>query len=132
MEFNIDAHLWCLGTYAERYVPGGYFDEMGVDEQLETMSKIQGLNGLFVFYPTPPMPADPDQLVKKLSNYNLRVSNVCPEVWSSRKWKLGAFSTSEKNIRKEAIKTVKESIDFGKAVKAQRDATKEKFAQRGE
>ena len=40
MKLNVDAHLWCLGTYAERYVPGGYYDSMSVDEQLEAMSKI--------------------------------------------------------------------------------------------
>ena len=28
MKLKIDAHLWCLGSYAERYVPGGYFDDM--------------------------------------------------------------------------------------------------------
>ena len=119
MKLNVDAHLWCLGTYAERYVPGGYFDEIGTDEQLKIMSKIKGLDGLCIFYPTdPPLPANPDQLIKKLSNYNLRVSNLCPEVWSDRRWKYGAFSTSEDNIRKEAIKLMKEGIDFAKEVKA--------------
>lgn len=52
MKLNVDAHLWCLGTYAERYVPRGYYDEMDADRQLEIMSKIEGLNGLFTFYPT--------------------------------------------------------------------------------
>jgi hypothetical protein len=28
MELNVDAHLWCLGAYGERYVPGGYFEEL--------------------------------------------------------------------------------------------------------
>ena len=118
MELNVDAHLWCLGTYAERYVPGGYFDPMSLDEQLQIMSGIEGLNGLFVFYPTAPLPSDPDKLVKKLAGYNLKVSNICAEVWSDRKWKYGAFSTFEKNIRTEAIAKTKESIDFGKAIGA--------------
>ena len=47
MKLNVDAHLWCLGTYGERYVPGGYFEDMTLDEQLEMMSKIEGLTGLF-------------------------------------------------------------------------------------
>jgi len=118
MKLNVDAHLWCLGTYADRYVPGGYFDEMSVDKQLEIMSKIEGLSGLFVFYPTPPMPSDPDRLVKKLTDYNLKVSNVAVEGWSDRKWKHGAYSTTEGKIRKEAVKLFKEGIDFAKAVGA--------------
>ena len=104
MKLNVDAHLWCLGTYAERYVPGGYFDPIELDDQLEIMSKIDGLTGLFVFYPTPPMPTDPDNLLKKLADNNLNVSNLAVEGWSDRKWKNGAFSTNEANIRKESAK----------------------------
>ena len=118
MKLNVDAHLWCLGTYAERYVPGGYYDEMDVDKKLDIMSKISGLTGLFVFYPTTPLPSDPDKLVKKLSNYNLMTSNVGVMGWADRKWKHGAYSTNENNVRREAIKLFKEGIDFAKAVNA--------------
>lgn len=119
MKLNVDAHLWCLGTYAERYVPGGYFDPIELDDQLEIMSKIDGLTGLFVFYPTPPMPTDPDNLLKKLADNNLKVSNLAVEGWSDRKWKNGAFSTNEANIRKESVKLFKEAIDFSKEIKAE-------------
>ena len=118
MELHVDAHLWCLGTYGERYVPGGYFDVMGVDEQLQRMSEIEGLDGLFVFYPMAPLPDDPDQLLKKLSSHNLQVSNLCPELWSDRKWKYGAFSTPQTEIRAEAIRIFKDGIDIGKAIGA--------------
>jgi len=74
MKLNVDAHLGCLGTYAERVIPGGYFDEMTVDQQLEIMSKIKGLTGLFTFYPAAPLPDDPDKLVKKVESYGLKVS----------------------------------------------------------
>ena len=39
MELKVDAHLWCLGTYAERYVPGGYFDDMSLEEKLDLSQK---------------------------------------------------------------------------------------------
>jgi len=118
MQLHVDAHLWCLGTYAERYVPGGYFDPMTVEEQLQRMSEIAGLEGLFVFYPTAPLPADPEQLLKKLGDHHLRVSNLCPEVWSDRRWKLGALSTTDAAVRREALRIIKDGIDFGKAIGA--------------
>lgn len=118
MKLNIDAHLWCLGTYKERYVPDGYFDEMTLEEELDIMSKIKGLDGLCVFYPPNPLPNNPGELIKKLYSYNLKVSNIGVEIWSNRKWKYGAFSTTENNIRKDAIKFMKEGIDFAKEVKA--------------
>ena len=119
MKLNVDAHLWCLGTYGERYVPGGYFEPMTLEQQLEVMSKIEGLSGLFVFYPAPPLPTDPDKLVKKLAGYNLKVSNLAVECWSDRKWKHGGFSTSEANIRRDMVKLFKEAMAFSKQIKAE-------------
>ncbi len=55
-------------SYWDIYVPGGYYNEMTIEEQLEAMSKIKGLTGLFVFYPVAPLPDDPDLVVKKLKN----------------------------------------------------------------
>ena len=119
MKLNVDAHLWCLGTYAERYVPGGYFDPLSLDQQLAIMSKVEGLSGLFVFYPTPPLPTDPDKLVKKLADNNLKVSELAVECWSDRKWKHGGFSTNEANIRREMVKLFKDAIAFSKEIKAE-------------
>lgn len=118
MKLNVDAHLWCLGTYEERYVPGGYFKEMTTDQQLEIISKIEGLDGLFVFYPLAPLPDDPGRLVKKLDSFGLKVSNLAVECWSDRKWKYGAFSTNEAAIKKEVIKMFKDAIDFSKEIGA--------------
>jgi len=118
MKLNVDAHLWCLGTYAERYVPGGYFDEMTVEQQLDAMSKIKGITGLFTFYPVAPLPNDPDKLVKKIGDYGLKVSNMAVECFGDRKWKHGSFCSNDAKIRKEAVKIFKEAIDFGRAVKA--------------
>ncbi len=117
MELKVDAHLWCLGTYAERYVPSGYFDDMSLERKLDIISKIEGLTGLVIFYPTDPLPSDPDKLTKLLANYGLKPSVMEPEVWSDRKWRNGAFSTTDPKIRKEAIRMLKESIDLGKALK---------------
>lgn len=118
MKLNLDAHLWCLGEYGERYVPGGYYDEIPIDTKLDIISKVKGLTGFFTFYPTPALPSDPEKLVKKLSDYNLKISNVGALGWADKKWKDGAYSTTDANIRKEAIKFFKESIDFAKAVNA--------------
>ena len=119
MKLNVDAHLWCLGTYAERYVPGGYFEDLSLDEKLKIMSEIEGLTGNFTLYPTAPLPSDPDKLVKKLADYGLVVSNIAPSLtWSNPDFKHGAFCTNDDKVLKETIKSFKEAIDFAKAVKA--------------
>ena len=118
MKLNLDSHLWVLGSYNERYVPGGYFPEMDINEKLDIISKIDGITGLFVFYPTSPLPDDPDKLVKKLGDYNLKVANLSMDNFTDRKWKYGAFTDSDIKIRKENIRFCKESIDFAKAIKS--------------
>ncbi|MDD3520289.1 MAG: sugar phosphate isomerase/epimerase [Actinomycetota bacterium] len=119
MKLKVDAHLWCLGTYGERYVPGGYYEPLSADEQLDIMSKIDGLTGLFVFYPTAPLPDDPNKLLTKVENYGLKVSNLAVECWGDRKWKHGTFCNNDSKVRKEAIKLFKDAIDFAKAIKAE-------------
>ena len=119
MKLNVDAHIWCLGTFAERYVPGGYFDPMDIDEMLEIMGNIEGFTGLTTFYPSAPLPSDPDAYVRKLADFGLKPSFVLPECFTDRKWKHGAFSTTEKHIRKECVSFFKEGIDFAKAINAE-------------
>jgi len=119
MKLNVSAHVFCLGTYPERYVPGGYYDEMSIDEMLEVFSKTEGLDGVFQMYPPSLMPTDPVKLKKKLSDYGLRVADVFVESWSDRKWKHGAYSTTEKKIRQESIKIFKEGMDFAKELGAE-------------
>jgi len=118
MELKIDAHLGCLGTYVGRYVPEGYFDPLGIDEQLEVMSKIDGLTGLFTFYPNLTLPSDPVKLIQKLKEFDMKVSNVAVQCWRERKYKNGSFSTNEKHIRKQTVELFKKAVDFARVVQA--------------
>jgi len=119
MKLNISAHVFCLGTYAERYVPGGYFEELSIDEMLEIFSKTDGLDGVFQMYPPSLLPRDPVKLQKKLADYNLKVSEVFVEGWSDRKWKNGAYSTTESAVRRDAIKMFKDGMEFAKELNAE-------------
>ena len=136
MKLRIDTHYECLGIYNERYVPGGYQDPLELDKQLEMISKIKGITGIFTSYPPKLLPSDPEKLVKKLSNYNLAVSNVFSiPLWDNKIWKHGAYSTNEKNIRNKAIKDGEEkklaieghTIHFDGFFDQARDKKKTKF-----
>jgi xylose isomerase len=109
---KISAGLWILDVFAERYVPGGYWDPMRLEEQLQIMSEIKGLDGLGVIYPPSPLPGDPDDLVKMLSNYHLKAADVTVDNYAHRKWRHGAFATNEREIRRENIRLCKECVDF--------------------
>ncbi len=118
MEIKIESHLWTLGSFVEKVVPEGFYDDMELDKKLEIMSKIKGLDELMIFYPVYPLPSEPEKLIKKLENYNLKVGNLYIDNASNQKWKNGAFSSYEEFIRADNLKLCKEGIDFAKEIKA--------------
>lgn len=118
MDLKLSSSIESMGTSPERDVPDGYYDELGVDERLEVLSKIKGVSGLLIFYPVYDLPADPDNFLTKISNFNLKPAQVYVDINHNRKWKNGALSTNEDSIRKDAIKIVKDAIDFTKAINA--------------
>ena len=91
MKLNVSAGLWCLDDFSDRYVPGGYFSKMELNEKLNVFSKIKGLDGIGVVYPTSPLPSDPDKLIKKLIIFNLKVGYIFLDNYSNIKWKYGAL-----------------------------------------
>jgi len=118
LKLNINAHIGCLGTFNERYAPDGYLKELTFDEQLEIISKVDGIEGLAVWYPGHPLIDKPDKLIKKLAQYNLRVADIGPEIWSDPKWRFGTISSSDKKIREEAIRITKYTMDLAVELKA--------------
>ncbi len=112
MALRINAHLGCLGTFSERYVPGGYYEAIDFESALEVMSKIDGLDGLGVWYPGHPYIEDPDKLKAKLMQYGLRVADIGPEIWSDPIFKNGSISSSDARVRKQAIKLIKHTMDL--------------------
>ena len=100
-------------SYGERYVPGGYFDEMEFDTFLEEVSKIKDVTGHFVYYPGHPLIDSPDKLKKKLADYNNAVvSDIGAVTWPDRKFKYGTLTSKDKKVRKETIDIVKHTMDL--------------------
>ncbi|MGM0365440.1 MAG: sugar phosphate isomerase/epimerase family protein [Actinomycetota bacterium] len=116
MKFKISAGIWCLGTYAERYVPGGYFDEISLDQKLEIMSEVEGLDGIGIEYPAGKLTDDPKNLIQRFEEYGLRVGDISVEDYSDRRWKHGALATNEKKVWKENIRLCRQTVDFAREI----------------
>lgn len=112
MKMRLMADAVVFDTYAERYVPSGYHGPMGLEQSFEIMSKIEGLHGMGITWPSDPLPSNPDRLIKLFENYNLKSGDCTVINYDDKKWKHGALVTTEKNIRKDNIKLCKEAVDF--------------------
>jgi xylose isomerase len=112
MKVRLMADAVVFDTYAERYVPSGYHGPISPEESFEIMSKIDGLHGMGITWPTDPLPDDPDKLVKMFENYGLKPGDCTVINYDDKKWRHGALVTTENNIRQENIKLCKEAVDF--------------------
>lgn len=112
LKLNINCHYGCFGTFQERYVPGGYNSVYDFKKMLEVISKIEGLEGLAVWWPGHPFIENPGKLKKVLSDYGLRVSDIGPDIWSDPVFKYGSISSPDKKIRKKAIEITKKNMDL--------------------
>lgn len=118
LKLNINTHVGCLNNFSDRYTPNSFVEEFSFDEQLEIISKVEGIKGIAVGYPNHPLIGHPEKLIKKLAQYNLIVADIASDLWTDRKWKFGTISSYDKKIRKEAIDLLKDTIDLAVELKA--------------
>lgn len=114
--FRVSTGLWVLDTFAERYVPGGYHEPMDFERQLDELGRIPGLDGIGVLYPTAPFPEDPGKLVDLLARHNLALADVTVENYAARRWRHGALSSAEPDVRAENLRICGEAVDFAAAI----------------
>jgi xylose isomerase len=80
-------------------------------QQLEQLSKIKGVTGVPVLLPVPGF-EDPIKLKKLIGEFGLVIGTVCPDIYAKAFWKNGSLASRDPAVRKEAVRVIKESIDF--------------------
>jgi len=96
-----------LSKLQDRFID--YQPPRKIEEIVEIASRIKGCSGLEVVYPQ--NFNDPVKLKKLLENYGLSTSAVNLNVKSEKKFLFGSFSNPDAEIRKEAIKYMKDAMD---------------------
>lgn len=110
MSVKIEASLAAFSPCNDRFVPEGYKEGLGLEQQLEIISKIDNIDALPMLYDDETMA--PDKMKALLGGYNLRVGTVCADNYTTAKWKHGSLACRDKNIRREIVKRTKEAMDY--------------------
>lgn len=97
----------CLG---DRFVPGGYMKGLEPERQFEEVVKTKGLTGVCYMFPNEQ--PDPVKLKKRMEEFNLKVGTICPDTYTTAYWKNGTLTNRDPKLRKEIIKTIKDSMDY--------------------
>ena len=115
MEENIlfGSCLSPFGDCADRFVLSGYSSvKRTISEKIRLAAKVQGLSGIELVGSWHINDQNIQEVKKVVQDVGLKVSMVLPDVWAQAKWGQGGFTSKDKKIRKEAIETVKTSMDW--------------------
>lgn len=113
---KFSANINTFNACADRYVLGGYGERVGSDQLLETAGKVHNLSGVELVGQWHVNDDNLDDLYGKIKSMGLEVTCVTPEIWASAQWGKGSFSSPDPEVRKNAVQTVKNSMDWAKAM----------------
>jgi len=87
-------------------------DKVEFPDVVKNLEKMQVLQGVDLYQaPTGPL-SDPDTVNEILTKSGFVASSVLPLVFGERRWQKGSISAADKSVRDEAIRLIKQNIDF--------------------
>jgi len=112
------AGVWVFGSCPDRFVSRGYKDALPLEDRLKLVTEVWGISGIEAQYPSDFSAEDVDRVKGLLETYGLKLSMVCIDVYSDRKWQRGSLAAADEPIRQAAIATVKEAMDMAEQLGA--------------
>lgn len=115
-KIKYSAIIGSLGQTYDRFMKCGYkdpeLDKVEFPDVIKNLEKMQVLQGADLYQaPTGPL-SDPDTVNEILTKSRLEASSVLPLVFGERRWQKGSISAADPEIRKAAMKLIKQNIDF--------------------
>ncbi len=107
----------CVPFYpcGDRFLPTGYReDNYSLEQKLEQIAGLGDVAGVELSYPAEF--EDALEMGKMLKRVGLTASNLEVEIFGAPKWKYGALSSRDDNIRNEAIDLSKKCLDAAAAM----------------
>ncbi len=102
-----------FGDCADRFVLSGYSSvKRTIYEMVKLAAKVEDLSGIELVGTWHINDENIQEVKKVVRDEGLKVSMVVPDLWAQAKWGKGGFTSKDRKIRKEAIETVKTSMDW--------------------
>lgn len=101
-----------FGSCADRYVLDGYTPKKTFDEMLDSFKEAPAYTGVELIGGWHLNDGNAEEIVRKVADRGLEVSMLIPELWSQGKWGWGTFASRDPKIRRQAIDTVKKSMEL--------------------
>ena len=99
------------GSFPDRYMGCGYGREYTIPEMFERIASIDKITGVELVSNWQITPENAPEIKKLCDDHNLEVVSILPDHFSQKKWGKGAFTSTDKNIRADAIQVTKTLMD---------------------
>jgi len=116
LELKFSVITACVGNLGDRFLTSGYKEKAGLETRLKGIATIKGITGVELCYDPGGEEGNADLVRKLLTSFKLKAPVVNAPLVSDKKWRFGTFSAADEGVRREAIRTAKETIDFAEAV----------------
>ena len=111
-EVKFASGLHVFGSTADRYVLSGYKPAVPIAQMIEAAAKVPDLQGVELVETWHITQENADVILAQLNKVGLQLSMLVPDLWAQGKWGNGSFTSSDPQIRREAIATVKRAMDI--------------------
>ena len=109
--FKLASNLAPLSRISDRFVSTGYTEDVGtLEEKLELMADIDGIDGVGLGYPCPPLSSGA-AVRTVLDRYGLAWGVSDADIYTESRFKLGSLSNPDAAVRTAAMDRIKECID---------------------
>jgi xylose isomerase len=95
-------------------LPHGYGERLSSEELIQAATQVEALTGVEVVGFWHVNDDNVEQVHRQIRDAGLEVTCVTPDIWASGKWGWGSFSSSDPQIRRDAIHEVKKSMEWAK------------------
>lgn len=107
---KIEASGASFSSCIDRFVTSGYRKGLNAYEQLEQLSKIEGLSGIPVMYPLEFKGAD--YIKETYAKIGKEVGTIAPDTYINPLWKNGSLTSRDPDIRNKMEQDIKASMDL--------------------
>jgi xylose isomerase len=110
--------LWVVGGTADRFNRLGYADFLSLRAKVAAAARVPGLQGVETHQSEFDDKVTAKDFVHWLKDGGLVCSCMNLDVWSTRQFKLGAFTNRDPNVRQQALDEAKRAVDLAREVGA--------------
>jgi xylose isomerase len=111
---RFSANINTFNACADRYVLSGYGERLSTEQLIRAATQVKGLTGVEVVGLWHVNDSNVEQIRRQITDAGLEVTCVTPDIWASSKWGWGSFAANDPDVRREAIREVKKSMEWAK------------------